>query len=280
MKVAVFGGDKRMLFAARAFADEGHTVYVAGFDHLISLCEIRICGIEEAAENCDIAILPVRPIADGCLNAPFSESDILIEALMRRIGQKSVFTGCADLICPYALGTVFDYTACEDFTLKNAKLTAEGAVGLLIGEYEGAVYGCDILVTGYGRIGKALSLYLQSMGAKVTVAARNPADRALIEKNGMKAVDYPMIDYAAYQVVINTVPALVIDHNAIDAMRSDVFIIDLASSLGGVDFTRVKERDLSCIHALSLPGKTAPLTAGTNIKDTIMNILNRENLPA
>lgn len=280
MKISVFGGDKRMLFAARAFADDGHSVYVAGFDHLISLCEIRICDIEEAAESCDIAILPVRPLADGYLNTPFSERRIAIKTLLRLIGKKPIFTGCADLIRPYALAKVYDYSVCEDFTLRNARLTAEGAIGLLIEEYEGAVCGSDILVTGYGRIGMVLSSYLHSMGAKVTVAARNPADRSLIGKRGMTAVDYPMIDYADYRIIINTVPAMVINQNAVDKMSDDVFIIDLASSPGGVDFSRVKERDLSCIHALSLPGKTAPLTAGKIIKDTIMNILKRENLPA
>ena len=43
---------------------------------------------------------------------------------------------------------------------------------------------------------------------------------------------------------------------------------------GGVDFEAAKEAGVKVIWALSLPGKTAPITAGKIIKDTILNILN------
>lgn len=277
MKIAVFGGDKRMLFAARTFADEGHEMYVAGFDRLMSLCEICICEYTQAAERCDIAVLPVRPTVDGALNAPFSEQKIEIKDLMKQIGNKPVFTGFAHQVLPSALGKVFDYSSEERFTLQNAVLTAEGAIGILIRDYEGSICGADILVTGYGRIGKVLSAYLKSMGAHVTVAARKAADREMIEKSGCSAVDYPAIDFGKYRVIINTVPALVMDRYAVDRMRDDVFIIELASAPGGFDTDRIEQRDLSFIRAQGLPGKTAPLAAGRIIKDTIMNILTRED---
>lgn len=275
MKIAIMGGDKRMLFAARAFADEGHEVYAAGFDTLQSLCEIRLCTVEEAARQGEIIILPVRPLKDDGLFAPFSRQRIGVAGMMKLIGEKPVFSGCADWISPYASAAVYDYTTREDFSLRNAQLTAEGAVGLLVNDYEGSIGGACILVTGYGRIGKALSAYLKAMGAQVTSAARKPFDRLTIESRGMTAVDFPDVDWSAYPVIINTVPALVMAQDAVDRMRQDVFIIDLASAPGGVDFQRAKQRDLTCIHALSLPGKTAPLAAGTVIKDTIMQILSR-----
>jgi dipicolinate synthase subunit A len=278
MKIAVFGGDKRMLFAAKAFADRGHEVLLTGFDSLMSLCEIRVCTVQQAADECDIAVLPVRPVADGNLFAPFSQHPISINGLADQIGKKPIFSGSAPMLKPYISGEILDYSANEMFTLRNAELTAEGAVELILREYEGAVCGSRILVTGYGRIGKVLSRYLSMMGAKVTVAARNPDDRDMIAYRGMTAADYPALDWSRYQVIVNTVPAEVIDREAIAQMREDVFIIDLASLPGGVDFSAAKDRELTCIHALSLPGKTAPLTAGIIIKDTIMNILNREEI--
>ena len=276
MKVAVIGGDKRMLFAARAFVNDGYEVYLAGFDNLMSLCEIRVCGIEVAANVCDIAVLPVRPIVNGCLNAPFQEEKTEISTVVSLLGKKPIYTGCSEQIHPFAAGKIFDYAAREDFTWRNAQLTAEGAIGLLLHEYEGAIFGTDILVTGFGRIGKCLSTYLKAMGARVTVAARKSSDRAMISVSGMNAVSYPQIDSSRYQVIFNTVPALVLGQTAVDKMREDVFVIDLASSPGGVDFGRAKARGITCIHALSLPGKTAPLAAGNIIKDTIMNILTHE----
>ncbi|MBQ3417237.1 MAG: hypothetical protein IJH32_05325, partial [Ruminococcus sp.] len=100
MKIGIFGGDKRMLFAAKAFADDGHDVFVAGFDHLISLCDIRICSYADAAERCDIAILSVRPTADGSLNSTFSERKIGMSELTQRISDKPIFTGFADQVRP------------------------------------------------------------------------------------------------------------------------------------------------------------------------------------
>lgn len=278
MKIAVLGGDKRMLFAARAFADEGHEVYVAGFDDLLSLCEICVCDEAKAAANCDIAVLPVRPMKDGVLNAPFLKKKIKMDDLLRSLGDKPIFTGFAEQIEPYAIGKVYDYAAQDDFTVKNAELTAEGAVGILIRDYEGSVCDTDILVTGYGRIGKVLARFLKAIGAKVTVAARKAADREEIAENGWTPVDYPDIAYEKYRVIINTVPALVMDKTAIENMRDDVFIIELASAPGGFDLKSVTERDLSYIFASGLPGKTAPLAAGNIIKDTIMNILKRDSL--
>ena len=277
MKVAVIGGDKRMLFAARAFLKDGCEVSIAGFDHLISLCDIRIAGAEEAAAWADMVVLPVRPVSSGCLSAPFSEQKAEIGPLVRSFGDKPVFTGCADQIRPFASGGVYDYAAREDFTVRNAELTAEGAIGLILSEYEGSVYGSKILVLGYGRIGKVLSADLRAMGADVTVAARKLSDRAQAGIMGLTAVDYMQIEYADYDIVYNTVPAKVLDVFAIGSMREDVYIVDLASAPGGVDFSAARDRGLSCVHALSLPGKTAPLAAGKIIKETIFSMIKEEN---
>lgn len=275
MVVGIFGGDKRMLFAARAFSESGYEVCAAGFDSLSSLCGMQFCTVEQAAEHCDIAVLPVRPVTDGCLIAPFSEKRIEISVLMNALGDKPVYTGCASQINLFAAGEVFDYASQEKFILKNAVLTAEGAIGILLSDFEGSVCDCDILVTGYGRIGKILSGYLDALEARVTVAARSLADRRIARERSLNAVDYPQIDFGDYRVVVNTVPAVVLDQKALDEMREDVFIVDLASLPGGVDYLYAGKLDLSCIHALSLPGRTAPLAAGTIIKDTIINLLSR-----
>ena len=46
MKAAVIGGDKRMLFAAKEFLSEGFDVSIAGFDRLLSMCDIRVTDID------------------------------------------------------------------------------------------------------------------------------------------------------------------------------------------------------------------------------------------
>ena len=270
MKIGVFGGDKRMLFAAKAFLQNNCEVAIAGFDSLMSLCEIRVCSIEEAASWCELAVLPVRPVKDGFLNTPFSHERIGIRELLRMLSEKPIYSGCAKQLQAYTSGGVYDYTIDEGFLYRNAELTAEGALGILLNDYEGAVMDARILVTGFGRIGKMLTRMLGALGADVTVAARKASDRALIRLYGMGAADYPDLRYGEYDIIINTVPAPVINAKAVDEMKEEVFLIDLASLPGGVDFERAQERGITAIHALSLPGKTAPLAAGAIIKDTIM----------
>ena len=274
MKAAVIGGDKRMLFTAKELSDVGMDACIAGFDRLLSLCDIRITDVSTAAAWADIIILPVRPMKGDLLTAPFSDDPVKITDLMTLIGGKPVFTGSGDLIRQFAHGAVYDYTVRDEFVIRNAGLTAEGALDILLSDYEGSVFGADILVTGYGRIGKLLSRDLLALGADVTIAARKASDRAMAEQTGLYAFDYPDIDFGAYDVIFNTVPAMIADSKVVDSMRADVFLVDLASAPGGVDHIRARERGLTCIHALSLPGKTAPLAAGRIIKDTVLNILS------
>ena len=262
-----------MLFAAKVFADDGNEVSAAGFDDLTSLCEIRVTEPKAAALWADIVILPVRPAADGALYAPFSARRTELCELFFAVGEKPVFTGGSVLIEPYASGKVYDYSLREEFALYNAGLTAEGTVGILVNDYEGSVFGADILVAGYGRIGRLTARYLAALGARVTVAARRPESRASAMLEGFEACSFPDTELSRYDVIINTVPARVFDKDAVDRMREDVFIIDLASLPGGFDTDTVRERELSFIHALSLPGKTAPLAAGRVIRDAVMNII-------
>ncbi|MBO4422886.1 MAG: hypothetical protein J5879_05570 [Clostridia bacterium] len=79
-------------------------------------------------------------------------------------------------------------------------------------------------------------------------------------------------------LIINTVPAPVADNNVLSFVDPDTLIIDLASMPGGVDFEAAKRRGIKALHALSLPGKTAPLTAGENIADTVLQILKKRGV--
>ena len=50
-------------------------------------------------------------------------------------------------------------------------------------------------------------------------------------------------------------------------------IIDLASLPGGIDFAAAEELGLHAEHALALPGRCAPQTAGALIAQTVLTIL-------
>lgn len=267
----MIGGDKRMLFCARAFADDGHTVSLSGFDKLKSTGNLLMCDYYTALSDADIIVLPVIPLTGEYINAPFSDHPLRFASLQELIGDKPVFSGTSKHP-GFSRLNVFEYAEREDFLVKNAVLTAEGALEAAIAEYEGSVWGAKVLICGYGRIGKALSRMLSSLYADVTVAARKERDRVWIDADGMKSVDFSFKEKLNYDLIFNTVPSLVLDTRILRRIPPDTIIFDLASLPGGVDDDYAREEGIYVLHLLSLPGKRSPLAAGRIIKETIMKI--------
>jgi dipicolinate synthase subunit A len=273
MRTAIIGGDKRMLYAAQAFQEAGAEVILCGFDKMTNKSvDPALC-----AEDADMIILPVRPVDGGCIAAPYASRPIPIKEISEAIGEKPVFTGCADSVKGLLSGKVFDYAAREDFMIYNAALTAEGLLDVIGREYEGSVFRSRILILGWGRIGRIAARYLRALGAEVTAAARGSAARAWAVMDGVNAFDYSELELKSYDIIVNTVPALILDAAAIDRVSPHALIVDLASKPGGVDFDHARHRGIRTIHALGLPGRIAPLTAGRIIKDTICTIIKEEN---
>ena len=153
-------------------------------------------------------------------------------------------------------------------------LTAEGAVQMAMEELPVTVHGARCLVTGYGRIGKALSRLLWVMGAQVTVAARRFAEQSLARTQGCAVIDIASLpDAGDFDVIFNTVPAMLFDRQLLRRLEKNTLLIDLASRPGGVDFNAAAELQIKTVWALSLPGRVAPKTAGGIIKDTILNMV-------
>ena len=75
-------------------------------------------------------------------------------------------------------------------------------------------------------------------------------------------------------LILNTVPALILDREALGKVDPGCMVIDLASKPGGVDFEAAEELGVKTVWALGLPGKAAPVTAGLAIRDAIYNILS------
>ena len=275
MRIAIIGGDERMKYAAECFTADGAEVRMACFDRTDDI-GIECISPEEVDLWADIVVLPIVPVKNGYLNAPLSEQKIGIQELAGYIGSKPVFTGRTELVTDYFSGSVFDYSAREEFSVSNAVLTAEGALGVMISEYRDSLFNAEILVTGYGRIGRITARYLRAMGANVTVAVRSQAAAAWAEAEGHSLCGFTPEELSRYPLVINTVPAAIMSSDVIRIMSSDTLIIDLASMPGGVDVDSARKRGLRCIHALALPAKTAPAAAGRIIKETICNMIKEE----
>ena len=173
-------------------------------------------------------------------------------------------------------GLVFrDYFTREELAVANAVPTSEGAIQIAMEELPITLHRARVLVIGYGRLGKVLAGQLKGLGALVSVAARSWTDLAWAQTcgYGVERSDQLSGWLCGYDLVINTVPAPVLGWAELSDISGGCLIIDLASKPGGVDFAAAAELGVKVIWALSLPGKTAPVTAGLAIKNTVYNIL-------
>lgn len=282
---AVLGGDTRFATLASLLAAEGCTVYAAGFDlraNIISGCAVTTAAT--AASLADIVILPMPATRDfETLNAPLSSLQMrLDEHLLNCLRGRMIFTGLSRAMRAVAGGYAeleyFDYCEREDFQLRNAQATAEGAVAVIVENFSRTICGSSALITGYGRIGKALAPLLRAFGAQVSVCARRDTDIALIECAGMRYLPYSHLpsEIGQFDLIVNTAPAMLLDEENIVRMNDCALIVDLASSPGGVDFAAAHKHAIKAVHALALPGKYSPITAARNIKTTIFSMLREE----
>lgn len=186
----------------------------------------------------------------------------------QKYDDKLVFAGnvCAS--------NVFDYTKIEGFALKNAYLTSEGAISLAISNKDTSLINSNILIIGYGRIGKALHKMLTSFSPNVTVCARNELQRSKALLDGASITEFEKLkNNNSYDFVFNTVPHPVLNELELKALKKDTLIIDLASFPGGVDTHFAALMGINLIVARGLPAKYSPKSAGIIVADTIISML-------
>ena len=148
----------------------------------------------------------------------------------------------------------------EAYLAENAALTADCTLRLLCQQLPVAFSGCEILIIGWGRIGKCLSAMLKALDVKVTVAARKSRDLGMAAALGYAAIPIGSIQPEQYRAIINTVPAPVLP-----AFEGNCIKIDLASKLG------IAGEDV--LWARGLPGKMLPESSGKLIGKCVARYL-------
>lgn len=250
---AVAQTDARQAAAAAALAAAGYAV----------------TGMEGLA-GADFILLPL----------PMDEQRLGLAQLLRAAKPGAVALGGkvsarARLLAQEAGVELLDYFARPELTVLNAIPTAEGCIGLLLQHRRRTLWGSDVLVVGYGPVGRALAVRLCALGARVTVAARRAEARAQALSDGCAAVELPQLPEAAAgaSVLVNTVPAPVVGAEALRCLPPQSLVVDLASSPGGVDRAAAAALGHKALHALGLPALCAPESAGEYVARTVLEML-------
>ncbi len=284
MKFAIIGGDLRIIKLAVMLAKEQNEIFMYGLEKAEELknnSNIKQCeSIKKAIQEVEIVIGPIPFSSNGkTINMPFSDKEITIREMMHVINAKVLIAG---VITPevYEMANdeyieIIDIMKREELAVLNTIATAEGTIQIAIENTNRIIHGSEVLILGFGRIGKVLARKLAGLSAKVTCAARKDEDLAWIQAYGHKATNINSIgeNLRQYDIIINTVPHIILNEERLKYVKNDCLLIDLASNPGGIDKKAVKDNQLKFVWALSLPGKVAPTTSAEFIKDTIYNII-------
>lgn len=179
---------------------------------------------------------------------------------------------------------IIDYYKNDYFVLHNAFLSAEGAIFYAKEKISRSIKDARIAILGFGRIGKMISYLLWSQGAKISVFARNNIDCLWSSLMGFDANKIEILDSVdsveyinEFDIIFNTIPYHILNENLISSIDKPI-IIDLASSPYGIDEELLKKYNISYFREPGIPGRYAPQSAGEIIAETIMYILQQENL--
>jgi dipicolinate synthase subunit A len=282
--ISVVGGDLRIVKLVEMLIDDGYTVYTYGLEYseeLLRLDGVEMCPtLDEAVCDAKAVVGPIPLSSDRKnLSMPFSNIKLSIEDFIACLGGKTLIAGNITEPVRNELDAkeiaYIDLLKREEFSVLNTISTAEGTIQIAMEETQRTVHGRNVLIMGFGRIGKVLAKMLTGIGAKVYCEARKNEDIAWIKAYGYEPIHLNDLNkhLGKFDIIINTIPFQILDNERLDLLKKDIVIIDLASNPGGVDRKAAKEKGLKLIWALSLPGKVAPVTSAEFIKETLYHAL-------
>lgn len=283
--IAMLGCDQREVDLAIALIGQGADLRLVGFPNEGALKKALHFQIPaEAVRGARAVIAPMSNTnLAGEIAARLDDSDELIdliEVIPMLPARTPLLIGVAKpviqgLSTQYGLELV-EIAEIDELAILNSIPTAEGALQVAMENTAITIHNSRCLVLGLGRCGTTLVRVLLALGAKVTVASRSSADLArAVALSAQPLALANLKTSTSFDLIFNTVPAMVLPRSYLRLLDPNTVIIDIAASPGGTDFTAAEQLGIRAIHALSLPGRVAPQTAGEILVRTIPHLLEK-----
>ncbi len=270
MKILIVGGDKRYLQIIDYY--KKYDVDVIGFDKINN----KSLSIEDVeSSDYDVIIFPVNGIMDDySVNTPFNNSIVKIDLNFLENMKESaiVFSGTE---CKILNELKRDYVRImedKEVSKNNGCLTVEGILSDIIINNNFSIKDSNIVVFGYGNIGKPLVSILRKLGAFVKVG--------VCENDDFLSLDNSFFTSCCYEhhlkdanIIINTVPKLLLDSKKLNHINSDCYILDVSSFPYGVDFDNALNLNLKVKKLGGIPGLISPKSASLLILNKINSVI-------
>lgn len=208
-----------------------------------------------------LVVLPVPSTKD---KRHITNTDLLIDDSLINVSRGTKIVGYG-LPIEYVekaetLGaTVYDVEKDEIFLLRNAKLTAIGALGYILSTSDREPSELSVGVFGYGRIGSILVRMLLFMGARTVVYTSKLLKRVELGAYGIETASVVSLpqeacDFSGIDILVNTAPKDMKGYFENSALPLGLRVIELAS---GDNFAGIDKVE----RLPGIPGKMYPISA-------------------
>lgn len=164
----------------------------------------------------------------------------------------------------------------EIFAVKNANLTAEGVLAILLKESPRSMFKNNILVIGGGRIALACAKLFNGLSLNFAMVSYNPVKfpRYYIDTQNCYFKTAFLKDLDKFDVIVNTIPNQIFDEETIKLIPQNCLYIETAS-VPSLDANLATQ--FNYLMAPALPGKYCFETAGELLYEMIIGENNYEN---
>jgi dipicolinate synthase subunit A len=246
----------------------------------------QAASLADAVRGATIISCPIPGVGiDGSLFAKYTDEKLLMtpDVLNGAAPGALMFTyRDTPQLIEWAKGTpveVIGYGEEDELCILHAIPTAECAIKVAIENTDETLLGMPVLCLGLGRVGMSVAEAFNAMKARVTVAARNPAQLARAKSMGLGTVHLDgvlgMVD--RFSLLVSSASGKVVTREMIARTRADVLLMDLCSPPGSIDFDAAKEFRRRVVWARAQAG-TAPRSAGAHEWQVLMRFV-RARLP-
>jgi dipicolinate synthase subunit A len=287
MQIAVIGGDARQLEIIRKLTELDAKLSLVGFEQLdhafTGAVKERIDEVDFS--QMDALILPVPGTnLEGQVETIFSNEKVILteELLLRTPDYCTIYSGISNAYLTGITKTtnrrLVQLFERDDVAIYNSIPTVEGTIMMAIQHTDFTIHGSKIAVLGLGRVGMSVARTFHALGAKIKVGARKSEHLARITEMALEPfnLDDLIPEVKDVDILINTIPHLIVNATVISKMPAHTLIIDLASKPGGTDFRYAEKRGIKALLAPGLPGIVAPKTAGQILANVLSQLLQQE----
>lgn len=278
LAIAILGGDLRQCYAAEYLNARGYQVMCCHTPDFPYHTEIRQTdSVAQTLEHCSLVLAPT-PLTRDNLHLFQTESypPYPLENLWDSLNANHTLAAHS---LPGEYQKLLKNIGCQTaiwgnfplFQTENARLTAEGLLAEVIRCTPFALSAANILLLGYGCCGKEIASIFLPLCQNIYLIEQ---DTAKINEAGFKGLspihekDFSKI-LPQCQIVINTVPASVLDISHLSLLHSSCHIFDIASAPFGFPTDTTEKCLLPYYRILGIPGRFSPVTAGRIIGQTI-----------